>query len=163
VAADWIKMRSGLDRTLPFMKIASSLCVTRDQLGFALYRLAGWFQEYGKYGKMRVEGSTIDSFLDMDGIYAELLSAGWLKKEGDVVMLAYFCDVSSARKSLGQSIREQILQGATCAHCGSADDLEIDHKTPISRGGSCEIENLQALCRPCNRSKGRKTMEEWQR
>jgi hypothetical protein len=163
VAADWIKMRSGLDRTLPFMKIASRLDVTSDRLGFALYRLAGWFQEYGKYGKMRIAGSTIDSYLDMDGLYAELLSLGWVKEEGDVVILANFCDVSSARKSFGQAIREEILGGASCAHCGATDNLEIDHKTPISRGGSCELDNLQALCRPCNRSKGRKTMEEWQR
>ena len=36
----------------------------------------------------------------------------------------------------------------------------IDHKTPLSRGGSNWPRNLQWLCQPCNDSKGSKTMRE---
>lgn len=34
--------------------------------------------------------------------------------------------------------------------------FEIDHKTPICLGGDNSIDNLQLLCRRCNRSKGSK-------
>ena len=37
----------------------------------------------------------------------------------------------------------------------------IDHKTPISRGGTNDKSNLQLLCRSCNLSKNNQTMEEF--
>lgn len=47
--------------------------------------------------------------------------------------------------------------------CGKALRLgyTIDHKTPISRGGSNWPDNIQLLCSRCNSSKGTKTDEEW--
>jgi len=44
-----------------------------------------------------------------------------------------------------------------CVHCGKSfrkDSIEIDHILPRSRGGGNNAENLQCLCRKCNRSKG---------
>ena len=37
----------------------------------------------------------------------------------------------------------------------------VDHKTPLSRGGSDWPRNLQLLCPPCNYSKRNRTMREW--
>ncbi len=54
-------------------------------------------------------------------------------------------------------------QGLSC-HCGVSFlvvDPTIDHKTPLSRGGSNWPRNLQLLCQPCNGSKGTKTQREW--
>jgi uncharacterized protein YozE (UPF0346 family) len=46
----------------------------------------------------------------------------------------------------------------SCCICGgSAQDghrLEVDHKVPVSKGGSNEEENLWTLCFNCNRGKG---------
>jgi hypothetical protein len=47
-----------------------------------------------------------------------------------------------------------------CPHCafefifGVEDpNIEVDHKIPISAGGTDDLENLQVVCRSCNRSK----------
>ncbi|MXX47185.1 MAG: HNH endonuclease [Chloroflexi bacterium] len=40
--------------------------------------------------------------------------------------------------------------------------MEVDHIRPRSRGGEHVWQNVQLLCGPCNRSKGNKTMHEWQ-
>ena len=51
------------------------------------------------------------------------------------------------------------LQNGACALCGKELDIsemEADHITPWSEGGKTIVENCQMLCRPCNRSKGKK-------
>jgi hypothetical protein len=40
-----------------------------------------------------------------------------------------------------------------CKCCGSSLNLEYDHITPYSCGGSSEVSNIQLLCMQCNRSK----------
>jgi hypothetical protein len=40
-----------------------------------------------------------------------------------------------------------------CQCCGSTINLEYDHVTPFSCGGSNEPSNIQLLCQECNRSK----------
>lgn len=51
--------------------------------------------------------------------------------------------------------KERILRRDShkCVACGSTDHLEIDHILPISKGGKSEWNNLQTLCRKCNRMK----------
>jgi 5-methylcytosine-specific restriction endonuclease McrA len=44
--------------------------------------------------------------------------------------------------------------GYQCTKCGSTEDLTLDHKTPLSKGGSDDPENLQILCRSHNSQKG---------
>lgn len=43
-----------------------------------------------------------------------------------------------------------------CCRCGSTDDLELEHITPISAGGTNFIENLTTMCADCNRGPGGK-------
>ncbi len=40
-----------------------------------------------------------------------------------------------------------------CGRAGIRVKLEIDHKIPVSKGGSNNIGNLQTLCFECNRGK----------
>lgn len=40
-----------------------------------------------------------------------------------------------------------------CQCCGSSQDLEYDHVTPYSCGGTSTVSNIQLLCFTCNRSK----------
>lgn len=54
-----------------------------------------------------------------------------------------------------------LLVGAVCAACGCAENPEIDHILPLALGGGSTRDNLQVLCRPCNRSKGAKHPNDW--
>jgi len=44
--------------------------------------------------------------------------------------------------------------GYKCAECGAFEDLTIDHITPLSKGGSDDLDNLWFLCRSHNSKKG---------
>lgn len=56
-----------------------------------------------------------------------------------------------------------VLQDGKCAYCGVllGDDFHVDHRMPVSRGGSDEIENLCCACPPCNLRKSTMTAEEF--
>lgn len=49
-----------------------------------------------------------------------------------------------------------------CVKCGKSyrkGDMDIDHILPQSLGGDCSRENLQCICKHCNRSKQADTSE----
>lgn len=54
-------------------------------------------------------------------------------------------------------------QDAKCAYCGEllSGQYHIDHKTPVSRGGTNSIENLHLTCPRCNMKKGAMSHEEF--
>ena len=41
-----------------------------------------------------------------------------------------------------------------CAVCGSTNNITIDHKYPLSKGGANTRDNIQPLCKSCNSRKG---------
>ncbi|HEX6947170.1 MAG TPA: HNH endonuclease [Acidimicrobiia bacterium] len=63
------------------------------------------------------------------------------------------------RRPLDIHLRLGVLRrdGFRCSHCGFVGDirqLEVDHVRPLARGGTDSPDNLQTLCRRCNRRKG---------
>ena len=61
------------------------------------------------------------------------------------------------------SVRRQFSvlkrDGYECRICHKkGGELEVDHIVPVSLGGPDKMENLQAVCKVCNRSKGNKLM-----
>ena len=66
---------------------------------------------------------------------------------------------SIKRKPIKPSLRFEILKrdDYRCQMCGAtAKDgakLEIDHITPVAKGGGNDADNLQVLCRDCNAGK----------
>ena len=69
-----------------------------------------------------------------------------------------------------REVRESFIACFYCGHipgeCGENrrrpdPRLELDHIEPLYLGGSGRPENLVMACRPCNRSKGSKTVSEW--
>lgn len=54
-------------------------------------------------------------------------------------------------------------QDGKCAYCGEllSGPYHIDHKTPVSRGGTNDVSNLHLTCPRCNMKKGAMTHEEF--
>lgn len=79
------------------------------------------------------------------------------------------------RNSISRGVRQSVAhgvissikarQGFLCVYCCTSvvTVFDVDHINPVSRGGGNEVSNLQILCPSCNRSKGRKTHEEFLR
>ncbi len=61
-----------------------------------------------------------------------------------------------------KEVRAAVLarDGGACLHCKSTENIEFDHIRPVSGGGTSEVENIQLLCRSCNRKKRTKTSVE---
>lgn len=65
-----------------------------------------------------------------------------------------------ARAGMSLKLRFEVFRrdDYCCQICGAtAQDgvkLEVDHKTPVAKGGTDELSNLWTLCFPCNRGKG---------
>jgi len=51
-----------------------------------------------------------------------------------------------------QKVRRQVLYECPVCPCG-APATEVDHRTPLARGGTHERHNLQALCKACHSHK----------
>ena len=67
----------------------------------------------------------------------------------------------SKRVSLPPALRYKILKRDrfTCRSCGARApdvELEVDHKIPVSQGGTDDESNLITKCKDCNRGKGNK-------
>lgn len=46
--------------------------------------------------------------------------------------------------------------GGKCVYCGIAENLQLDHIIPFSKGGATSLENMQLLCQKCNIEKSNK-------
>ena len=63
------------------------------------------------------------------------------------------------RTNIPRGLRHEVFKrdNYTCVECGiSKDDgaiLHVDHKIPVSKGGTDELDNLQTLCSDCNLNK----------
>lgn len=73
----------------------------------------------------------------------------------DVVLWKY-PPANPGRPTIPARLRIAVYErdGYACLHCGTSDDLTLDHIHPWSRGGPDTYDNLQTLCRSCNSRKG---------
>lgn len=71
------------------------------------------------------------------------------------------CRVERAKVSNKMRFSIYKRDGYRCKYCGKTDrytSLEIDHIIPIAKGGKSKYDNLQTLCRSCNKNKGDKIL-----
>lgn len=58
-------------------------------------------------------------------------------------------------KAVPKKLRAAVLdRDKVCQLCGTAENLQIDHRLARSKGGETTLENLQVLCLRCNVRKG---------
>lgn len=111
-----------------------------------------WIAEADRLDAHLKAGGTMASFPSIAG------TDGSFKLLSEVQGLEF---QKAKRKPISSRLRYQVLlrDGHRCVDCGAspADDssvrLEIDHRVPVSRGGSNDIDNLQTLCWACNHGK----------
>ena len=60
------------------------------------------------------------------------------------------------RKHIPKAVRDAVMErdNYTCVYCASTNNPELDHDEARANGGSDDDDNLQVLCRSCNRRKG---------
>ncbi len=91
------------------------------------------------------------SYLVDDPQYVAAVLAGILR----VARRQVIAPGSRASRAIPQAVKAEVWRrdGGVCVECGGGEHLEFDHVIPFSRGGASSVNNLQLLCRRCNRSK----------
>ncbi|WP_261558821.1 TerD family protein [Frankia tisae] len=92
------------------------------------------------------------SYLVDDPQYVAAVLAGILR----VARRQVIAPGSRASRAIPQAVKAEVWRrdGGVCVECGGNEHLEFDHVIPFSRGGASSVNNLQLLCRRCNRTKG---------
>jgi hypothetical protein len=90
-------------------------------------------------------------------VYSHMKELDRLRK--DVEAVESLSAASAARREpIPESARMFVWRRdeGKCVICGSNERLEFDHIIPVAEGGSNTERNLQLLCEPCNRAKGKR-------
>ena len=166
VVANWGKFQQYKNQNPPWIKFHTSLLDDYD-----FQRLPGeakwqllllWLVAARQNNRIPDDGGWLASLFHVaeDELQIDLLvDRGWLERRvaaKEVMPETHpeqFPDWAS--RHVSATTRVELLKKAEhkCQACGSTEKLEVDHVLPISKGGDGRIENLQILCRSCNRKK----------
>lgn len=116
-------------------------------------------KEVAKYG-LRVSSKTIS---DRFGSWKKALAATAraMNEAGETLPDISPPIIIHRRKTPTKGRRFDVFKrdGYTCRICRQpGGELEVDHIVPLAKGGANTMNNLQTVCRACNRSKGTKLM-----
>lgn len=75
------------------------------------------------------------------------------KKKKIEVDSDYYTERTRFSKNGKGILAEVLKRDQVCNSCGSDKNLEFDHIHPVSKGGRMTKDNIQVLCRSCNRFK----------
>ena len=96
-----------------------------------------------------------ERILEFDSLFVKAINPDGPPNRDDVKGIKHYRD--NKHKLFGK-------QEGLCKGCNEAFPfkfMEVDHILPKSKGGTDAFKNLQVLCSHCNKSKGSKTMAEW--
>ena len=124
----------------------------------------GYFKEYEKSDKYKKYQQYYRLTHDLD--YSESIKKWW--KEHPEKGRFYAAKRRATLRGLTEHFTEQDInelhleQEGKCFYCGETYSIyHVEHKIPLSRGGSDTKENLAIACPHCNFTKINKTMEEF--
>lgn len=85
--------------------------------------------------------------------YVYLVKSIWdkEKKQSRQKVIKYIGKAEGLEPIIVKEIFER--DNYTCQKCSCKDNLTIDHKIPLSKGGTNDKENLQVYCLRCNQKK----------
>ena len=135
-----------------------------EQINSAASLLDWIFHLRGRVGREGIWDLT-QAFEDIFCPRANCCSFGRSKAfSGSDLAKAYALKLKPKRIPIPTALRFDVLTKAAyrCQACGAkaADgaELHIDHIHPVSKGGTNDPTNLQALCRDCNLGKGARVL-----
>jgi len=131
-----------------------------DQVGVHLSPIEVPYPQYKFQYTSAGGNSSQESAIMLNTPTLETLSATLVDK------IRWAKSAAGQRALMTTKLRSRIKErdNYACLNCGVSLSvephllLEVDHITPVSRGGLSVPENLQTLCWKCNRSKGAKVM-----
>ncbi|OEU71741.1 MAG: hypothetical protein BA863_06600 [Desulfovibrio sp. S3730MH75] len=165
---NWNKFQHFKDRRPPWIKLYHDLLDNyewfslSDKASKALISIWLIASEYGGIlpsakdisWRLRLSASSFEE------IMGELISHGFIENNGitagkKIIASDIAEENGFGSRHISKALRSKIMDrdGNKCTGCESLNNLEIDHIVPISRGGESVENNLQVLCRSCNRKK----------
>jgi len=86
-----------------------------------------------------------------------------LMEKGFIVPWSPPDDIDWGNRYIPKELKDKVFKRdcGVCQACGSKQDIEYDHIIPVSHGGESIEENLQLLCRSCNRRKRAMGAADW--
>ncbi len=115
-----------------------------------------WGLLYNRYG------SNFYDPTEMEEKVSKLMKDQEVQKKAGIYTYVFDGDERALNlRQFGSSDKETAYerQNGICAKCGKhfeLDEMEADHITPWSEGGTTTLDNLQLLCKHCNRVKSNK-------
>ncbi len=166
---NWQKFQHYRDRNPQWIKLYGELLDDHNFLSLPepaqaqLMKL--WILASRRNNRLPADARTLKVLIGASGKLhlSALIDGGWLVDADALEESDQEADRERwASRYVAQDVREALLAeaGYRCVWCESTERLEIDHKIPISRGGTGDRDNLQVLCRSCNRKKRQRTSAE---
>jgi hypothetical protein len=115
-----------------------------------------WGEIYNKYGKNKYDPLELEKQIEQ-----LMMDDDVTKKKGIYTYLFANDEKHLSIRAFTDSQKRTVYekQNGICPKCNNhyeINEMEGDHITPWSEGGKTSIENLQMLCKDCNRRKGKK-------
>ena len=146
------------------------ICITPDKMDGILMRVDGVYT-VPKLGITKSIRQMLNCIITTLDSYDEIEAQGVPFEWGNLVLMYCFSDeyqdywfkkekkTKRRRTHIPKGMRHEVFKrdGYKCVECGASRDdgatLHVDHKIPVSKGGTDELDNLQTLCQDCNLNK----------
>lgn len=128
--------------------------MTAEEIGTALLAFCAWGEVVSDYELFKGEylpDLRFDSLAEFEGFAKGLRRL----QQAEIERHNQTAATRASARPKGQNWARTFVEigrrdGFRCRRCGGADDLQLDHVNPISKGGTNDPDNLQLLCASCN-------------